>query len=336
MVTMADVARIAGVSTMTVSNVLNDRKAVSDSVRERVIEAVEASGYVMNHSARALRKGSTGVIGLAVPGLDNPYFTLLAQLVIARAAELGYRVAVEQTSAKVEGELAAVATSRTLDYDGLIMTAVEIDPEQARRLGRTIPLVLIGEKSLGGTVDHVAMANVEGTRAATAHLAERGCRRIAWVSLPGPVDDTNNVLYLRRQGYLQALEQAGLQPDSSLMVSPGDGLTLAGGRAAAHRLVDHAVNAEGVVAVTDSVALGVLRGLADRGVRVPADVRVVGFDDVNEAEFSVPSLSSVHPGHDWMVDTMLNLLLERISGTRTGAGRELVAPYELIVRESSA
>jgi DNA-binding LacI/PurR family transcriptional regulator len=195
--------------------------------------------------------------------------------------------------------------------------------------------VLIGERSLGGTVDHVAMANVEGTRAATAHLIERGCRRIAWVSVPDPVDDTNNVLYLRHQGYLQALEQEGLQPDSRLMASPGV-LTLGGGREAAHRLVDDGVEFDGVVAVTDSVALGVLRGLADRGVRVPDDVRVVGFDDVNEAEFSVPSLSSVHPGHDWMVDTMLNLLLERINGTRTGSGRELVAPYELIIRESSA
>jgi DNA-binding LacI/PurR family transcriptional regulator len=335
MVTMADVARIAGVSTMTVSNVLNDRKAVSDSVRARVIEAVETSGYVMNHSARALRKGATGVIGLAVPGLDNPYFSLLADRVVARAGQLGYRVAIEHTSAKVEGELAAVAASRSLDYDGLIMTAVEIGPEEARRLGRTIPLVLIGERSVGGTVDHVAMANVEGTRAATAHLVERGCRKIAWASVPDPVGDTNNVLYLRHQGYLQALEQAGLEPDSGFRVDPG-GLTLSGGRAAAHRLVDDGMDFDGVVAVTDSVALGLLRGLADRGVRVPDDARVVGFDDVNEAQFSVPSLSSIHPGHDWMVDTMLSLLLERINGTRTGTGRELVAPYELIVRESSA
>ena len=335
MVTMAEVAQIAGVSTMTVSNVLNGRKAVSDSARKRVLEAVEASGYVMNHSARALRKGATGVIGLAVPGLDNPYFSLLADRLIARAGQLGYRVAIEQTSAKVEGELAAVAISRTLDYDGLIMTAVEIGPEDARRLGRTIPLVLIGERSQGGTVDHIAMANVEGARAATAHLAERGCRRIAWVSNPDPLPDTNNVLYLRHRGYLQALDEAGLQADPRLTASPG-ALTMSGGRMAAHRLVDDAVDFDGVVAVTDSVALGVLRGLADRKVRVPDDVRVVGFDDVNEAEFSVPSLSSVHPGHDWMVDTMLKLLLERINGTRKGDGRELVAPYELIVRESSA
>lgn len=335
MVTMAEVAQIAGVSTMTVSNVLNGRKAVSDSVRKRVLEAVETSGYVMNHSARALRKGATGVIGLAVPGLDNPYFSLLADRVIARAGQLGYRVAIEQTSARVEGELAAVAISRTLDYDGLIMTAVEIGPEEARRLGRTIPLVLIGERSQGGTVDHIAMANVEGTRAATAHLAERGCRRIAWVSNPDPLPDTNNVLYLRHRGYLQALDEAGLEADPRLAASPG-ALTMSGGREAAHRLVDDAVDFDGVVAVTDSVALGVLRGLADRKVRVPDDVRVVGFDDVNEAEFSVPSLTTVHPGHDWMVDTMLNLLLERINGTRTTNGREHVAPYELIVRESSA
>ena len=136
MVTMTDVAKLAGVSTMTVSNVLNDRPHVRAELRQRVLDAVDASGYVMNNAARSLRRGSTGVIGLAVPELDRPYFGQLAARVVARAADLGYRVAIEQTGAAVAGELAAIALSRTLDCDGLILSAVGLGPTRSADSGR--------------------------------------------------------------------------------------------------------------------------------------------------------------------------------------------------------
>ena len=141
MVTMADVAKLAGVSTMSVSNVLNNRPHVREELRRRVLDAVDASGYVVNNAARSLRRGSTGVIGLAIPELDRPYFGQLAARVIARSADLGYRVAIEQTGAAVAGELAAIALSRTLDCDGLILSAVGLGPEEIRRLDWTRPFL---------------------------------------------------------------------------------------------------------------------------------------------------------------------------------------------------
>lgn len=333
MVTMADVAKLAGVSTMSVSNVLNNRPHVRDELRRRVMDAVDASGYVVNNAARSLRRGSTGVIGLAIPELDRPYFGQLAARVIARSAELGYRVAIEQTGAALEGELAAIALSRTLDCDGLILSAVGLGPDEIRRLDRTIPLVLLGENVFDGVVDHVAMANQEGTRAATQHLIEQGCRRIAWISQAGSAAATSNAVWLRGEGYREALRGAGIEPDPALQPHLA-ALTMAEGRQAVSTLINGGQTFDGVVAVTDTVAFGVLRGLADHGLAVPDDVRVIGFDDVLEAQFTVPSLSSVAPDHDWMITTALDLLVARIAGSPV-EGAEVTAPFRLVAREST-
>jgi DNA-binding LacI/PurR family transcriptional regulator len=331
MVTMADVAKLAGVSTMTVSNVLNNRPHVRADLRQRVLTAVDASGYVLNSAARSLRRGSTGVIGLAIPELDRPYFGQLAARVIARSAELGYRVAIEQTGAALEGELAAIALSRTLDCDGLLLSAVGLGPDEIRHLDQTIPLVLLGENAFDGIIDHVAMANEDGARAATAHLVEQGCRRIAWVSQDGPAHEPSNAVWLRGQGYRQALRDADLElgPQPQLAA-----LTMAEGARAIHTLIDTGQQFDGVVAVTDTVAFGVLRGLADRHLKVPDDVKVIGFDDVLEAQFSIPSLSSIAPDHEWMIVTALDMLVARINGSPP-QGAELTAPFQLVPREST-
>ncbi|MEA5455244.1 LacI family DNA-binding transcriptional regulator [Sinomonas sp. JGH33] len=335
MVTMSDVARLAGVSTMTVSNVINGRRSVSQDLRRRVLDAVRETGYTMNRSARTLRTGTTGVIGLAVPSLDHMYFAELGSRVIAKAAELGYRVAVQQTGAHIEGEIDAVAMSHTLDCDGLILSAIEIGPEEAALLNRSIPLVLLGERLYGEAVDHVAMPNVEGTRAATVHLVEQGCRRIAWASNAVPEDDQHNVVIDRLLGYRRGLADAGLREDPELLV-PVDQPTMADAAAGIAQMVRDGVEFDGVVAVTDAVAFGVMRGLANAGLRVPQDVRVIGFDDVQHAQFSVPSLSTIAPDHDWMVTTALTLLSERIKDHSPRPGRELVAPFRLVARESTA
>lgn len=333
MVTMTDVAKLAGVSTMTVSNVLNNRPHVREELRQRVLDAVNASGYVLNSAARSLRRGSTGVIGLAIPELDRPYFGQLAARVIARSADLGYRVAIEQTGAALEGELAAIALSRTLDCDGLLLSAVGLGPDDIRRLDQTIPLVLLGENAFDGVADHVAMANEDGTRAATTHLIERGCRRIVWVSQEGSAEETSNAVWLRGEGFRRAMRDARLEPDPALQPQLA-ALTMAEGARAIHDLVDAGQRFDGVVAVTDTVAFGVLRGLADRGLKAPDDVKVIGFDDVLESQFSVPSLSSVAPDHEWMVTTALDMLVERINGSPRERA-DVTAPFRVVPREST-
>ncbi|MEV0614481.1 LacI family DNA-binding transcriptional regulator [Nonomuraea sp. NPDC050404] len=330
MVTMTDVARLAGVSKMTVSNVVNNRPGVSEPVRRRVLEAIRQSGYRVNVSARTLKSGRTGVIGLAVPDIDSPYFGHLAVHVIDEARRRGFHVVVEQTGAAAAGEAGAIAHSRTLHFDGLILSAVELDRLEGPA-DADYPIVMLGEQDFGGRFDHVAMPNEDGTAAAVAHLADRGCRRIAIVT--GGALEGVNVVTRRYRGYRAALAERGLDLDPPLLFVL-DGMSMEAGRAVAHRLADSGQEIDGVVAVTDTVALGILRGLADRGLRVPDDVRLVGFDDIPEAAYAVPSLSTVAPDHRWMAAKAVELVVERVLAPQRPTG-QYVAPFRLMIREST-
>ncbi|HEY1093924.1 MAG TPA: LacI family DNA-binding transcriptional regulator [Glycomyces sp.] len=327
---MSDVARLAGVSKMTVSNVVNNRPGVSDPVRRRVLEAVQQSGYRLNVNARTLKAGRTGVIGLAVPGVDQPYFGVLGENVIQAASAKGFHVAVEQTFAAEEGEANAIAQSHRLQFDGLIISAVILDPRTQAHAWTDFPIVLLGERDFGQTLDHVGMDNEAGSRAATRHLIERGCRRIANVtgwSLEGV-----HVGSRRYHGYTEALKEAGIPVDPALVCLSGMGLET--GRRAVHDLHEAGVDFDGVVAVTDTVAQGVLRGLADLGLRCPEDVRVIGFDDITVAEFMTPSLSTINPGHRWMAEKAVELIAARLEDP--GRPPEVhTAPFELKIREST-
>ncbi|MVA76668.1 LacI family DNA-binding transcriptional regulator [Auraticoccus sp. F435] len=330
---MHDVARLAGVSTMTVSNVVNARAGVSDPVRRRVLAAIADSGYQVNVSARNLRSGRTGVLGLAVPEVDRPYFGQLAARMISRAARLGYRMVVEQTAGRLDGELAAIESSRHQMYDGLVLCAVGIGPDDVRSSPPATPVVVMGERPFEGTVDHVAMPNREGARTAVLHLAGRGSRAIALVG--GGARNRDDAFTLREAGYRDALAELGLVAHPELAVRLPTA-TSAGGREAVAELVRRGTPFDAVFAVTDTVALGVLRGLADAGLAVPGAVRVVGYDDLDEARYSVPSLTSVAPDHDWMAGTALDLLLARLSGARDAPPvADHIAPFRLAVRESS-
>jgi len=318
---------------MTVSNVINGHPKVSEATREKVLQAMARLDYRVNVSARNLRKGRTGTIGLAVPEVDSPYYGRLAAAIIAAAAPLGLRVAIEQTYALRDSELEALALSRNRLYDGLILSTVGMGPQDTEWLTMDHPVVILGERIFGGPVDHVAMPNIEASRAATRHLVERGCRRIAFVS--GAVGAEVDVSSLRHAGYRRALEEAGLPPDPGLHRHLA-AFSMAEGARCARDMVESGLDFDGVFCVTDTVAMGVLRGLADAGVRVPGQVKVMGFDDVPESGFLVPSLSTVDPDHDTMAERAVRLLVRRIE--RTGARpepEEFVSRFSVVVREST-
>jgi len=333
MVTMQDVAKAAGVSTMTVSNVLNNYPHIRDETRDRVLRAIDELGYRVNVAARNLRAGRTNTIGFAVPEVDRPYFGQLASRIIAKASAAGYRVVIEQTGADRENELSAIVSSRNRMYDALILSAVGLGTADRELLRVDFPMVILGETVFEGPVDHIALPNVEGTFAATRHLIAQGSRRIAMVE--GEDSLPPNVSSLRHGGYLRALRTAEVDIDPALSIGIPE-LTLAEGRNAAERLADLEVSFDGVVCVTDTVALGVMRGLADRGIRVPEDVRVIGFDAIEEGEFSIPRLSTVAPDHDEVAALAVDLVLRRIAGDTRWEPREFVSSFRVIARESSA
>lgn len=333
MATIADVARAAGVSPMTVSNVINERPGVRPATREKVLTAITELQYRVNVAARNLRQGRTGTIGVAVPEIDRPYYTQLSALLIEHARQFGYRVVIEQTGANREAEINALKLSRNRMYDGLILATVGMGVEDVDALRVDFPVVILGERIFGGPVDHIGMPNVEGAAAATSVLLEAGCRRVAMVG--ADVDDTGtDVTSLRAAGYRQALAEAGRSSEECLI-----GLsrfTMAGAADSVRKYFRHGTDVDGIFCVTDTIAFGAMRGLADLGLRIPEDVKVVGFDDVQEASFSIPSLTSISPDHEWTARTAVDLLHERMTGEREKPSVELVSPYSLTRRESSA
>lgn len=334
MATIQDVARAAGVSPMTVSNVINDRPHVKSSTRAKVVNAMEKLDYRVNHAARNLRAGRTFTIGLAVPEFDRPYWGHFATRVIEEAATHDLRVLVEQTGRSKESELNALALSRNRMYDGLILSTVGLSAGDADMLRVDYPVVILGERIFAAPVDHIAMANVEGANAATAHLIERGCRRVA--AAMGPMGPDPDASSLRYAGYQQALTAAGIANDASLHVTINE-FTLQGGHEAVNRLIDSGIQFDGLFCATDTVALGALRALHEAGLRVPQDVKVIGFDNLVEGQYSTPTLSTVDQDSAEMARMAVRLLVQRISdGSSTWSPKEFVSTARIVARESTA
>ncbi len=330
--TMRDVARVAGVSVKTVSNVVNDFPHVSDATRRRVREAIDELGYQMNFSARNLSLGRTGMVTLAVPELSLPYFAELSDEIIDAAAGRGYTVLIEQTGGSREREMEVLFSARRRMTDGLIFSPLALRGQDAPALEVDFPIVLLGERHLHSRVPHVAMANAAGAREATEHLLAQGRRRIAVV---GSFDDSGTGAgSLRTAGIRAALSGAGLALEPAL-VGHAEQWTRGTGAEAMRGLLDRGARVDAVVALNDVLALGAMRVLYERGVDVPGDVAVVGFDDIEEARFSRPSLTTVEPGRTQIAQTAVELLLDRLDG---GAARadEIVVDHRLIARESTA
>ena len=325
---MADVAKLAGVSKMTVSHVMNGHRYVRIETRAKVEAAMNELNYRPNTTARALRQGRTGVVGVAVSNIHMPYSAELARALMERLGQRGYRVAIEETRGRPEGETEAWLRSPLL-YDGLVISLSALHHVPPGTLPPGYPVVVLGESMEDLSVDHVGMANESGLVLATHHLLDLGRARIALVG--GRLGEGTGMVGNRTRGYVQALAEAGIDVAEELIV-PCEG-TLSGGAGAAEAVV--AAGADGAVCITDTTALGLIRGLADLGRRVPADVAVVGFDDIESAAYAVPSLTTARPRRQELVDTAVDMLMERIGGF-DGAGRLHVVQCELVRRESTA
>ena len=330
--TLHDVARVAGVSIKTVSNVINDYPHIRPATKAKVEQAIAELGYTPNLTARSLRSGRTGAIALAVPELGLSYFAELAASVIEAAEHAGLVVLVEQTGGDRDRELELLRSPRLQMTDGLIFSALGMGQDDAEQLAVPYPLVLLGERIFDGPTDHVTMRNVEAARAAIEYLLGAGRRRIAVVGAhPGEVIGSAG---LRLRGYREALDAAGVPFDQALIGET----TLwhrANGARCMRELLDRDVEFDAVFGLNDTLALGAMRVLQEAGVRVPEDVAVIGFDNLDEAQYSIPSLTTVDPGQRWIARTAVTTLLERIKrADAAGEPRLLLADFHVVERES--
>jgi DNA-binding LacI/PurR family transcriptional regulator len=325
---MYDVARLAGVSHQTVSRVLNDRPNVREETRERVLRAIVQLGYQPNAVARALVTRRTRRIGVisSYSRLFGPASTLFAIEQAARAA--GYTVTVTSTEG-MDGARTRSAVSAMADrsVDGIIVIATSDSAARSiRGMPAVVPVVAL-EAAYSADVPVASIDQELGARLATEHLLGLGHRGV--VHLAGPADFPE--ARQRIDGWRSALSLAGVTEQVLLQ---GDWSPGAGYRAAAELATRDEVTA--VFAANDQLALGLLCGLDERGIRVPEDISVVGFDDIPESEFLVPSLTTVHQDFDEVGRRGMRILMNLIAGGDVDpAASEPVEP-RLVLRSSSA
>lgn len=327
------VAARAGVSVKTVSNVVNGYQHVTEATRVRVQQALDELHYRPNLAARNLRQGRSDVIALAVPELDLPYFAELARSVVKCAEAKGWTVLMDQTDGLVDREQLVLDGFRGGLIDGLIFSPLALGADDFQRRRDTVPLVLLGERVYDGPADHVSIDNVAAARTATGHLVDLGRRRIGAIGdQPRPQSQT---AHLRLQGYREALAAAGLPATPELVVEV-DQYHRGDGAAAARRLLTLPEPPDALFCFNDLMALGALRALHEAGVRVPEDIAVVGWDDIEDGRFSTPTLTTISPDKYQIASIAVDFLAARLRDGEAAPPQEVMADFSLQVRESTA
>lgn len=325
--TIRDVARVAGVSTATVSRVLSDPGKVAETTRGAVLEAVEATGYRLNQTARNLRQKRTGSVIALAPNLANPFFSQILSGVASVLTEEGYGLLVADTRTGPDPEARLVHYLSSGIADGVILLDGGLSAACLEVAGR--PPVIAACEWLEAPLPSVRVENADGARMAVAHLAEAGHRAIGF--LAGP---QGNVLTdSRRRGYLAEMAARELKVREDWLLEGDFGL--ASGAAAAGRWMRLGARPTAVFCASDEMACGFIGAVQKAGLAVPGDVSVVGFDDIEVAAHLTPALTTVRQPRDLIGRRAAGLLVEMMRLRRTTGPAEVI-PVELIRRDSVA
>ena len=300
-----DVAQRAGVSVGTVSNVLNDSPRVSADATARVRAAISELGYVRNEAARQLRAGRSSSVGLVVLDVRNPFFTDVARGAEDEAAKLGLSVILGNSDEDVRRESAYLDLFEEQRVHGILISPYgDIEPRLAELRRRGTPVVLVDRESRDSAVSSVSVDDTAGGRLAIAHLLSTGRRRIAFAGGPLGVRQIAD----RLVGARQAIDEV---EGASLEVIETAGLTVLEGRRVGEELVARAERPDAVFAANDLVAVGLLQALVMSGaLRVPEDVALIGFDDIDFASATVVPLTSIRQPRHEIGATALRILRE--------------------------
>jgi LacI family transcriptional regulator len=331
-VSIKDVATAAGVSVGTVSNVLNRPASVAEPTRRRVQSTITRLGFVRNESARQLRAGRSRTIGMLVLDVANPFFTDMARGVEDVAAESGLAVMLCNSDEDAQRENAYLDLLAEQRVQGVLITPVEKQTPRLDRLrGQGTPVVLLDRPARSEGQCSVAVDDVLGGEQAMTHLLEQGHRRTAFAGGPPTMQQVGD----RLTGAQRAVGTHAA--DATLTVLETSTLNVASGRAAGEQLMNlpSRTRPTAVFCANDLLALGLLQEMTRRGVRVPQDVAIVGYDDIDFAAAAAVPLSSVRQPRHLLGRAGAELLLEEATATSGHEHRQLVFDPELVVRESS-
>ncbi|PWG66995.1 LacI family DNA-binding transcriptional regulator [Bifidobacterium callitrichidarum] len=353
-ITMKDVALQTGVSIKTVSNVINGNDSqVSAVTKQRITEAVKQLGYRVNSSAKSLKTGKTGIIGLAVPNFGQPFFGYFVDMLSSSAHQRGCAIVVATYGDFNGGIEEFAASAYKLNADGWIMFAADPLSAESPLFQQNYPMVLTGDYSAHGLCDMVTMPNVEAARYVTEWLIGRGLTKIGFVGAPRQfLHDAADVkeidpyyceacamkafegnAALRLQGYIQAHRRHGLEPDWRHVIGV-DSLAGSSGVKAGFELAQCVDLPEALVCVDDALALGVISSLTKMHIDIPNDVQIIGIDNLPDGEFSIPPLSTIDSHVDQYADMAVDALIRRIDGDDS-APSIFTSGFRLLEREST-
>ncbi|WP_243229591.1 LacI family DNA-binding transcriptional regulator [Microbacterium sp. CIAB417] len=327
-----DVAELAGVSISTVSNALNRPGRVSEELAQRVREASDRLGYVPLQAAQQLRVGRSALLGMTVINITNPFFADLVAGAEEVASDAGLRILVGNANDDIAKELEYLELFDRVQVEGVLVSPFgPIEPWQQRVRDRRMPVVLVDAVDDDAVLPSVSLDDVAGGRLAAEHLIDIGCRRLAFVGARQEVRQVRERL-AGAQLAVDAHPGISLEPIWTTSATTGRGLAFA------DELADRRPDdrPDGVVSSNDHLAMGLVHGLTARGIRVPQDIAVVGYDDIEFAAIATVPLTSVRQPAREMGRAAAELLISRIAGTEAPDLANVVYQPELVVRASTS
>lgn len=327
MPTMREVAAAAGVSTATVSRVANGAAGVDPALARRVRTVIEEMGYRPNLVARGLRKQATRLLALVIPDIENAFFTSLCRGVEDVARRENYSVMLCNTDEDPKKEASYLEVLAAHSVSGVIISAAAVTSDLSAVTDQGIAVVGVGRR-LGPEFDCVRTDSEGGARQATRHLLSFGAERVACITGPEDVVTSEE----RLEGYRQAIEMSGRAVDEDLIVRAN--FREDGAYRAMNQLLDLDSPPDGVFVANNRMTIGALRACRERGVAIPEQLSLVGFDDLPWADLTTPSITTMRQPTYELGSAAARLLLERIGGEQ-GPGREMVFQPELAARQSS-
>ena len=326
---MKDVARLAGVSTSTVSHVINKDRFVSDAVTEKVDAAIKTLNYAPSALARSLKLNQTRTIGMLITASTNPFYSELVRGVERSCFERGYSLVLCNTEGDEQRMNRNLETLMQKRVDGLLLLCTETHQPSLEIMQRypSIPSVMMDWAPFDGDSDLIQDNSLLGGDMATRYLIERGHTRIACIA--GPLDKTP--ARLRLEGYREAMHNAKLLiPDGYEITSDFE---FGGGLEAMQQLLKHPERPDAVFVGNDAMAFGAYQALYQAGLRIPQDMAVIGYDDIELARYMTPPLTTIHQPKDELGELAIDVLIHRIAQPGQKQQRMQLTP-ELVVRGS--
>lgn len=330
MATIQDVATHAGVAPITVSRVLNHSGYVSEATRQRVEAAAAELDYVPNLLARGLRSNRTNTLALVLTDITNPFWTTVARGVEDAARARGFSVILCNTDENEAKQAQYVDVLIRKRMDGFLLAPARSTPDPIHKIQKqaNAPVVVLDRRIAGAEVDLVCGDSYGGSYALTRYLLDLGHRQIGVLSGPQTVSTAAE----RVAGYVAALQETGVELCSEL-IQYGE-YTVESGYAMMRQLLCAASQPTAIFATNNFIAIGALQQLREAGLRVPADISLVGFDDLPMSWNTEPFLTvAVQPAYE-IGQQAANLLIDRITQQDTSEPREIILPAELVIRQS--